>query len=564
VTRALVAALGAALLGAAAPAAAQPASDYIPRPDLDTGPVAEAPRPAPAAPPLAPAPGGATLRHVVLDGATAIPEAELAPLWAPLLGQPVAPETLAALAQRITAAYRARGYVLSQAILPEQTFAGGTVHIAVVEGFVDRVAIDGGTPGQQATLGRLFTPVAADRPLHIETLERSVLLSRDTYGAGIDTVVAPSATTFGAADMTVVADPDRFTGFASADNRGSRLYGAFGLTAGASAYDALGLAERLDGLVAIAPRDQSLTYVEGVADVPLPWLSGTWADGGRFELRADTSHGEPDLSRSGSPDGLTVTSDETNLRAGLIVPFVRTRSMNLFGRAGLDWQDATSVTGFAGGATETTDRLAVARLGLSWDVADRAGGVSLVEAGLRRGIGGWSELGGTGPAAGDPDFTLATLGLTRLQRLGASPWSLWLEAIGQLAADVLPNSERFALGDSTVGRGFAPGNTSGDSGWGARIEIRRQEVLPESMTGTMARAVELYAFGDYGRAYDRAGERDGATVESLGSFGIGARIDLADWLTLVPEIARQATGTATDTTDPNHQTRLYLSLVARF
>ena len=39
---------------------------------------------------------------------------------------------------------------------------------------------------------------------------------------------------------------------------------------------------------------------------------------------------------------------------------------------------------------------------------------------------------------------------------------------------MLPNSERFALGDATIGRGFAPGNTSGDSGWGGRVELRRQ------------------------------------------------------------------------------------------
>jgi hemolysin activation/secretion protein len=76
--------------------------------------------------------------------------------------------------------------------------------------------------------------------------------------------------------------------------------------------------------------------------------------------------------------------------------------------------------------------------------------------------------------------------------------------------------------------------------------------------------MELYAFADYGRAYDRSGARDGATVERLGSFGIGARIDLTDWLTLTPEIARQSTGSATDTTDRDHQTHLYLSLVARF
>lgn len=549
-----------AALGAAFPAAAQPAADYIPRPDLQGGPTAEAPPPPTAAAPIAPAPHGIVLRRVVLDGATAIPEAELAPIWTPLLGQTVAPDTLADIATRIGAAYRARGYVLSQAILPDQSLAGGVVHIAVIEGFIDRVAIDGGTPEQQATLDRLFAPVGADRPLRIGTLERSVLLSRDTYGSGIDTVVAPSATTFGAADMTVLADVDPFVGFGSADNRGSRLYGKFGVTGGISAYDTLGLAERLDGLVALAPEDGALSYIEGVADVPLPWLAGTWLDGGRFEFHADTSHGKPDLARSGSPDGLTLTSDETNLRAGLIVPFIRTRSMNLFGRAGIDWQESTSVTGFAGGSTQETDRLAVARASLSWDVADSHGGVSLIEGAIRQGIGAWSEIGGTGPAAGDPDFTLATLNLTRLQRLGDSPFSLWLEAIGQIAANVLPNSERFALGDSTIGRGFAPGNTSGDSGWGTRIELRRQVEMPENM----ARALELYAYGDYGRTYDRSGDRDGAEVERLGSFGIGARIDLTDWLTVTPEIARQSTGVATDTTDRDHETRFYLSLVARF
>jgi hemolysin activation/secretion protein len=559
-TRPLALATALATALGALPATAQPAADYVPRPDLGGGPTVEAPPPAPAAPPLAPAAHGVVLTRVLLDGATAIPTAELAPLWAPLLGRPVAPETVAALAQRITAAYRARGYVLSQAILPEQSLADGTLRIVVVEGFVDRIAVDGGMPRQQATLHRLFGPVAADRPLRIETLERSVLLARDTYGAGIETVVAPSPATFGAADMTVLATPDHLTGFASADNRGSRLYGAFGLTAGVSAYDRLGLAERLDGLVAVAPHDGSLAYLEGVVDLPLPGLAGTWADGGRFELHADTSRGKPDLARSGSPDGLTVTSDETNLNAGLVVPFIRTRSANLFGRAGLDWQEATSITGFAGGSTAQTDRLAVARLSLAWDVADRHGGVTLVEAGLRRGIGAWSAIGGAGPAAGNPDFTLATLGLARLQRLGESPFSLWLEATGQLAADVLPNSERFALGDSTIGRGFAPGNTSGDSGWGARVELRRQTALPAAL----AQAMELYAFADYGRAYDRSAARDGATVERLGSFGIGARIDLADWLTLTPEIARQATGTATDTTDPDPETRVYLSLTARF
>ena len=126
---------------------------------------------------------------------------------------------------------------------------------------------------------------------------------------------------------------------------------------------------------------------------------------------------------------------------------------------------------------------------------------------------------------------------------------------------MLPNSERFALGDATIGRGFAPGNTSGDSGWGGRVELRRQ--IAGGLGGTVE-AAELYAFADYGRAYDRSTARDGATAGDLGSVGIGARIDVRPWLTLTPEIARQTDGVATDTTDPDHETRFYIGAIARF
>ena len=362
----------------------------------------------------------------------------------------------------------------------------------------------------------------------------------------------------------MIVTPDPLTGFAAADNRGSRLFGPVTMTAGASAYGLLGLNERIDGLVSVAPEhDSSLAFAQVVVDVPLPALDRTPLDGGRLELRADISRGDPDLARAGSPDDLTVTSNATDLAAGLIVPFVRTRSQNLTGRAGIEWQSAESVTGFAGTESSSTDRLAVLDARLTWDVADRFGGVSLIDAGLRQGLDAFgAEIGATGPAAGVPDFTAATLTLSRLQRLGAGPWSVFVEATGQLAADVLPNSERFALGGAEIGRGFAPGNTTGDSGWGALLELRRQ--LSGTALGGAVEAAELYAFADYGQAFDRTGERDGATREDLGSVGIGARIDLRPWLTLTPEIARQTDGVATDTTDESLETRAYLGLVARF
>jgi len=77
-------------------------------------------------------------------------------------------------------------------------------------------------------------------------------------------------------------------------------------------------------------------------------------------------------------------------------------------------------------------------------------------------------------------------------------------------------------------------------------------------------AAELYAFGDYGQAYDRSFERDGNKWETLASFGIGARIDLSEGITIIPEVARQLEGFNSDSDTGDRETRFLISVVARF
>ncbi|MCU0259121.1 MAG: hypothetical protein MUF56_08880, partial [Solirubrobacteraceae bacterium] len=115
------------------PAVAQQLSDLVPTPPGAAREVAPPEATAPV--PLRPAATGAArtivLNGVALAGATAVPEAELAPLWADLIGSEVDLATLEALAERIGAAYRARGFVLSQAFLPPQVVENGIVRIEV-------------------------------------------------------------------------------------------------------------------------------------------------------------------------------------------------------------------------------------------------------------------------------------------------------------------------------------------------------------------------------------------------------------------------------------------------
>jgi hemolysin activation/secretion protein len=553
--RTVAAALALAALGAGA--AAQAVSDLLPPggDPLAARAGALAPPDAAAAPAAAaPAAGPAfRLGGVRLVGARALGEAELAPLWAPLVGEMVTLGELEALADAISARYRGEGYVLSQAAVPAQTVEDGVVEIAVVEGFVDRVAVTGGSPAAQASAARRFARAAEARPLDLASLERAVILSRETLGGGVETVIEPSAATFGAADLTVLIEPRPVIGFAAVDNRGSRLYGDVTATAGLSLFGALGGTERIDLLVSGDPANGRIGF--GRADLALPLIEGGALDGGTFGFRLEGSRGEP----SAAVPGLRLLSEEVAMGASLAVPFVRTRARTIQGRVGIEWRRSENLIAFGDGEETATDRLVVLEAGGSWDAADRGGGITIVDLGLRQGLDiGGAAVGRTGPAAGSPGFTRVFGRAARLQRLGAD-WTLLAEATGQISSTTLPDGERFALGGSTIGRGFAPGNTTGDGGLGGRLEIRRQ--TPFGTEG----AIELYAFGEGGRAVDRSAARDGERREDLASAGFGARVDLTPWLTLTPEVARQLRGRPADRPGRDErETRAFLGVVARF
>ncbi|TVQ34921.1 MAG: ShlB/FhaC/HecB family hemolysin secretion/activation protein [Geminicoccaceae bacterium] len=530
-------------------------------------PLAE-PAPAPTAPEPVPVPPPETaafvLGGVIVEGVTALSPDDLAGLWQPLLGQPVTLQTLEALATQITAAYRSAGFVLSQAIVPAQTIGDdGIVRLQVIEGFVDRIDAQGSTPAAQAIAGRLLAAAGAERPLRLERLERGVLLARDTLGGSVETILQPSPTTFGAADLTIALEPKPAEGFAVVDNRSSRLFGPWVVRAGGSVTNTLGFGERIDLLGAAALGNPRLWYGQLGAALPLAVLDDTWLDGARLRLRGDITRADPDVQRL--TPGLTSVQDEHNVGGELEVPVIRTRRENLFLSLAVNYRDSQAEARFFDDSLGvSTDRLLTFTPRLVYDRADRFGGVSLIDLRLRQGLAkdGLTKIGTTGPGAPKADFTYAAGSVQRLQRVGTTRWSVFGEVIWQLAFDTVPNSERFSLGGDAMVRGFSPGNTTGDSGYGGRIEVRRTVNLPP-IQGIESGAL-LYGFGEWGSAIDRSDRRDGQQWEVLGSAGLGARIDVTPYLTLTPELARQIAGRPADKANNSRETRFFIGVVARF
>src|SRR5437588_10819773 len=108
-------------------------------------PLAQPGGPAISVPGIEAPPGAAetklVIRQIRIVGATVYTAAQLAEVYADLVGKTVTLKAVYDLAQRITAKYGGEGYVLSRAIVPVQELDpnGAVVTIHVVEGYIRTV-----------------------------------------------------------------------------------------------------------------------------------------------------------------------------------------------------------------------------------------------------------------------------------------------------------------------------------------------------------------------------------------------------------------------------------------
>src|SRR6185503_17583679 len=76
-----------------------------------------------------------------VTGSTVYTPEQLAPIYKDRLGKQVTLLDVYQIAAAITAKYRSDGYVLSQAIVPQQQIRAGVVQIQVIEGRINRITI---------------------------------------------------------------------------------------------------------------------------------------------------------------------------------------------------------------------------------------------------------------------------------------------------------------------------------------------------------------------------------------------------------------------------------------
>jgi len=456
------------------------------------------------------------LREVVISGNTALGTAELAPLWQGLVGTELSLADAFALAGRISATYRARGYVLSQAVVRQQELevTGARLQIQVLEGHIDKIIVTSAPEVAGAALAQQLAPLAAERPATLATLERQLLLVNELPGvqarANLRAGSVPNAS-----DLELLVQRTPWQGAVSLHNRSAPSQGSLRIDAELTRNGLLGHFDR-HSLRLSSSRDQRLNQWAYSLDAPLG------QDGWKVQAGVSASKSEPEVAT------VNLDTRSQNFYAGLSYPVLRSRQSNLGLRAQLAAYNNSSDTL---GLRTSEDRIRALRLGLAADLSDAWGGVNLLDLEVSRGLTGLGASAADAPGlnGAEPAFTRTTLYLARLQDLGG-PFSLLAAVTAQAADDKLPTAEQLGLGGETFVRGYDPSEAIGERGHAAKIELRFNAAWAWLST-------TWYAYADAGTVTRRQTAAP-ALKTSLSSAGLGVRFSAPPRLRGYLELAK--------------------------
>jgi hemolysin activation/secretion protein len=488
-----------------------------------------------------------------IQGNTVFGDAQLQSVLAPFVNRRTDMAGLLQAAAAVRQYYTERGYILTEAYLPQQQFAasGGTVAIHVLEARVGRasVRVEDGSLSQSLADAIVQASLPPGALITEKLLEKPILLVRDLPGFDAVADVQPGARA-GEADVVVVVRKagERLRGLLGIDNSGPRTAGEIRGYVEAEAVNLAGHGDVLSARVQLTDRSDSNLYRLGY---------GITVGGAATRLGVQAARAEYSLGKQFAPLGATGRADVFGLSA--TQPLVRSRAYNLYGALALERKELDDRT--ATPASSVDRRVDSLRLSALGNFVDGVGGSSFSSYALafthgRLALDAAAHALDQGPTGLDTAGSFRKLNL-EFQR---STWftaadRVTLAVQGQVASRNLTSAEQIALGGPTGVRGYPVGEGVGDSGAIVNLEYRHQFAA----TGPVPLAASV--FYDWGRVRFH---EDGApyptpSSQVLSSAGVGlAAGTWGDWLATV-QIAWR-TSADRPQSDPDRRPRAWLSL----
>ena len=492
-----------------------------------------------------------TLRKIILEDATVYSEAALEAVYGAQLNTEITLAEVYDIAARLTAKYRNDGYILTQVVIPPQTIDGGTVRLRVVEGFVDKVAVEGGAGVDTAFLQGFARKIAASKPLNAKKLERYILLVNDLPGLTARAVLAPSPDVVGASDVTILVERKPYDAFFQIDNRGSRYLGPLQLNAGLRLNNMLGFYEGISLQFVTAPDGWPNRELDFGA---ISWSQPVGSEGTRVSVGYSVTSTEP--GHTLSPFDIEGLARAANIE--VMHPFIRSRQQNLYATLRFNYLDTERNDNLGLGKTE--DRLRVLRLAGTYQFADGLLGLNTVNAELSRGLDilNMKDKNSLNPtrARGEPEFFKATAEISRVQRV-TNMVEVFGSVQGQKSAHKLLASEEFGIGGISYGSAYNNSEITGEDGLAGRLELRLNNPVKAPVNFS-----QVYGFYDIGKVWDNDNTVVKDRQRSIASAGIGLRVNVNENVAGTLEAALPLTRRVE--TENDKDMRVFGSLTARF
>lgn len=536
----------------------------------DAGTLLETPRQIPTLPPregaptvvVPPAPPAAAFDASVrvtpsafrIQGNTLFTDAELQAVVAQYAGKPTNMEGLLEAAAAVRRFYRDRGYLLTEAYLPQQQFsaAGGVVTIHVLEARVGKVAVRAEGAGISESFASQVVHAHLHPGDHISeySLDKPILLLRDLPGFDATASVAPGANV-GEADITVIVKPygSRFDGSVGGDNYGVRSAGQIRAYANANVNNLTGRGDLLSLRVQASENSGTSLYRLGYS-IP---VSGYATKLGLSATRTEYALGKQfaSLGASGVADvyGLSATH-----------PFIRSRAKNLLGAVTLERKDLKDET--TAPVTQRDTRVDLVRLSMLGNFVDRlaTGSFNSYAVSFSRGeveLDPVARAIDIGPAGLGTSGRFSKVNLEFVRTMYFSAASRFVTTVqGQWASKNLPSAEKFGIGGVAGVRGYPSGEGVGDSG--AVINLEYQHQLPDFGLGVPMNASVFYDWGHI-RYNEKNTLNQTPNRENLSALGLGLSIGSYGRYLITTQLAWR-TDRAPSTGDPDRKPRLWLSL----
>ncbi|GFZ97901.1 ShlB/FhaC/HecB family hemolysin secretion/activation protein [Dyella caseinilytica] len=455
-----------------------------------------------------------TPRRFDVVGVHAVPFKDIAALFSPMSGKQVRVADLLVAANKISAVYKAHGYALSFGFVPSQTFANGTVHITVVEGYVAELDIKGDAGNMEPKVRAIAQHIIKDRPLRQKTFERYLQVLGMLPGLHIDANVPAPTTTDGATRLVLTVKRTRFNASTGIDFNHPGVQGLTSVTENGL----LSQAEQIgfSTLLPSGPGDQRL--------YALTYLQPLWSDGLMLHVSGSHYQGNPNTDDQ-LPAYLQQNLHQDQYAFSFSYPLLLSNHSSLTATGGAYATTMEEIYTNTINGAKLIQQYGLRVLDTKMDYVKASDtSVQKINVEIAHGLDGLGANASTITKVGnivevapaDPQFT--RYDLTFIQsNMWPHRFGTVFNITGQYSNNTLPTTEQISFGGPRYGLAYDPGETSGDSGWGASMEINQHY----DFSDRWIKQVTPYVIGQFARVYLNVGAAP--TVAELGTAGVGVR-----------------------------------------